>query len=251
MLRGPAGWLAMLLAAFVSFVALLALVGLVGGLLVSADPVVSASAVAIAGPGSGGEPDARSRAGPEASPGAGSEAGPEAGSEAGSDAPADAGRRFWVKDKARYSSAWYRGAHRRMINYGCTRAPYYAADPQCAKQRGFHHGVDIAMRCGTPLYAAVRGRVVRPRSAGALGAAYGAHAFRLRNPGLDRDIVIGHTRRVFVRPGDRVRAGQRIARASDQGAPDGCHLHLEVRPTGAGYLSAVDPERLLRATRRD
>lgn len=166
-------------------------------------------------------------------------------------APDTEQRRFWVKDTHRYSSPWYRGSHRRMINFGCTRAPYYAPDPRCVRQRGFHHGVDVAMRCGTPLYAAIPARVVRPRSAGALGAAYGAHAFRLRSAKRGRDIVIGHTRRVFVRPGDRVRPGQRIARASDAAAPDGCHLHFEVRPARGGYLSAVDPERLLRATRRD
>lgn len=28
-------------------------------------------------------------------------------------------------------------------------------------------------------------------------------------------------------------------------APDGCHLHLEVRPTGGSYLAAVDPARWL------
>jgi len=160
-------------------------------------------------------------------------------------------RRFWVKDKHHYRSPWYAGTHRRMINYGCTRAPYYAPSPRCVKDRGFHHGVDIAMRCGNPLYAAFRGRVVNPRSAGALGSAYGKRAFRIRNAKRDKDIVIAHVRRVFVRPGERVERGQRIARASDAAAPDGCHLHFEVRPARADYTSAVDPERLLRARRTD
>jgi len=78
-------------------------------------------------------------------------------------------RRFWVKDKHHYRSPWYRGTHRRMINFGCTRAPYYPPDPRCVADRGFHHGVDIAMGCGTLLRSALRGRVVQPRSAGALG----------------------------------------------------------------------------------
>jgi hypothetical protein len=106
-------------------------------------------------------------------------------------------RRFWVNDAHHYRSPWYRGTHRRMINYGCTRAPYYPPDPRCADDRGFHHGVDIAMGCGTLLTSAVRGRVVRPRSAGALGPAYGSHAFRIRNPRRQVDIVIGHVGRVF------------------------------------------------------
>ena len=97
------------------------------------------------------------------------------------------------------------------------------------------------MPCGTRLFAGFRGRVVRPDSLGALGPAYGRRAFRLRNHRRGVDVVVGHVRRVYVVAGDRVRRGQLIARASDAAAPDGCHLHFEVRPIGAGYTSAVRP----------
>lgn len=150
-------------------------------------------------------------------------------------------RRFWVKDKTRYRSRWYAGAHRRMINFGCTRAPYYSPDLRCTRRRGFHHGLDIAMACGTRLFSALRGRVVNPDSAGSLGPAYGRNAFRIRNHRYRVDIVFGHTRKVYVRPGDRVRRGQLIAKASDMGAPDGCHLHFEVRPRRGSYQQAVNP----------
>jgi hypothetical protein len=159
------------------------------------------------------------------------------------------GRRFWVHDKHRYTSPWYAGARRKMVAFGCTRAPYYDPDPRCAKRHGYHHGLDLAMPCGTPLYAAYRTRVVDPSSSGSLGSAYGAWAFRLRSRHLHKDFVIGHVRRVFVEPGELVRRGQLIARASDAGAPDGCHLHFEVRPPGGGYQSAVRPDRFLRLTR--
>jgi murein DD-endopeptidase MepM/ murein hydrolase activator NlpD len=156
------------------------------------------------------------------------------------------GRRFWVKDRRRYRSPWYAGAHRRMINYGCTAAPYYAPDPRCSRGHGFHHGVDIAMECGTRLFSALRARVVDPDSAGALGSAYGRKAFRLRSRRFGVDIVIGHTRKVYVRPGRRVRPGQLIARASDMAAPDGCHLHFEVRPRAGSVEQAVSPRPRLR-----
>jgi murein DD-endopeptidase MepM/ murein hydrolase activator NlpD len=156
------------------------------------------------------------------------------------------GRRFWVKDRHRYRSPWYAGAHRRMINFGCTAAPYYAPDPRCGRGRGFHHGLDIAMPCGTRLFSALRARVVQPGSAGALGSAYGRNAFRLRNPRFGVDIVLGHTRKVYVRPGDRVGRGELIARASDMGAPDGCHLHFEVRPRAGSVEQAMPPRPRLR-----
>jgi len=164
-------------------------------------------------------------------------------------ASAPTARRFWAKDKHYYRSPWYAGRHRKMVPFGCTRAPYYPPDPRCTHDRGYHHGLDMAMPCRTRLYAGVRGRVVRPDSAGALGPAYGPHAFRLRSHRLGRDFVIGHVRRVFVRPGARVSRGQLMALASDAGAPDGCHLHFEARPIAGSYTEAVRPTRYLRLRR--
>lgn len=159
-------------------------------------------------------------------------------------------RRFWVDDKHFYYSPWYAAKHRKMINFGCTEAPYYDPSPLCPGQQGFHHGLDIAMKCGTRLFAGLRGTVVRPDSAGSLGSAYGPYAFRLRNSRMGLDFVIGHVKRVYVEPGDHVAKGDLIARASDQGAPDGCHLHFEVRPRAGSYSSAVKPNRYLDLSRR-
>ena len=39
--------------------------------------------------------------------------------------------------------------------------------------------------------------------------------------------------------------GEVFARVGDSAAPDGCHLHFEVRPAGGDYTSAVDPLPLL------
>ena len=130
-----------------------------------------------------------------------------------------------------------------MIGFGCTVAPYYDRDPRCPGQQGFHHGIDVALPCGTPLFAAVRGVVLDPSSSGSPGAAYGEQQFRIRTDSVD--VLVGHARRVFVQPGDRVRPGQRIARTSDSAAPDGCHLHFEVRRDGGGVSDAVDPAPLL------
>jgi len=151
--------------------------------------------------------------------------------------------RFWTNDTSFYRSPWFAGSHRIMIPFGCTKAPYYAYDPRCRYPQGFHHGLDLAMPCGTRIFSDVRGRVVSPTSAGALGPSYGRKAFRIRHAG--HDFVFGHVRRVYVQPGHRVRRGQLVARAGDLAAPDGCHLHFEVRPAGGGYTTAVAPRPFL------
>lgn len=147
--------------------------------------------------------------------------------------------RFWTKDERCYRSTWFAGAHRVMIYSGCTRAPYYDHDPSCPGRQGVHHGVDIDMPSGTPIFAGVRGRIVK----GTVGSAYGSRAFILRTRRYD--IVIGHVRTALWRDGARVRKGQRIALSGQRGAPDGPHLHFEVRPRGGSYTQAIPPMRLL------
>jgi murein DD-endopeptidase MepM/ murein hydrolase activator NlpD len=157
---------------------------------------------------------------------------------------ADPRWRFYTDDRALHTSPWFEGAHRLMIGYGCNTAPWYSHDPRCPGRQGFHHGIDVAMACGTPLLSGVDGVVLDPSAPGAPGSAYGAHPFRIRSGG--HDILIGHSNKVFVRAGQHVSPGERIALAGDSGAPDGCHLHFEVRRAGGGLSSAVDPARWLR-----
>ena len=152
---------------------------------------------------------------------------------------------FYSDDKTYYTSPWYAGGHRIMIPFGCTEAPYYSPDPRCPDEQGFHHGLDIAMGCGTKLIAGRRARVVSHAS---LGPAYGENPVMLRNRKRGWDLVIGHTRKVFVDVGDVVRRGDVFARASDSGAPDGCHLHFEVRAVGGGLDTARWPRPLLKLT---
>jgi murein DD-endopeptidase MepM/ murein hydrolase activator NlpD len=149
---------------------------------------------------------------------------------------------FYTKNKHYYDSPWYAGAHRIMIPFGCTRAPYYDPDPRCKDDHGFHHGIDIAMPCGTKLRSPRYAHVVSNDS---LGPAYGGNPLLLRNYRHGWDVIIGHTRKVFVQPGDRVTPGMKIARADDWGAPDGCHLHFEKRALGGGLDTAMRPRELL------
>lgn len=95
----------------------------------------------------------------------------------------------------------------------------------------FHSGLDIANRPGTPIHATGEGVVKQARW----------------NSGYGRQIVIdhgygittsySHCQRLFVREGQRVRAGQRIASMGSTGRSTGPHLHYEVHLDG----NAVDP----------
>ncbi|RYP88879.1 M23 family metallopeptidase [Nocardioides guangzhouensis] len=154
--------------------------------------------------------------------------------------PADPRWRFFTDDRTQYASPWFPGRHPVMIPFGCTPAPYYSPDPSCPDGRGFHHGIDVAISCGTPLRA---GRPATVLDHGALGPAYGDNPVLLRAAGFD--VVVGHTERVFVAPGDSIPEGEVFARVSDRGAPDGCHLHFEVRRPGGEVTDAVDPAPLL------
>ena len=123
------------------------------------------------------------------------------------------------------------------------RSPVLLPDRRCDEDRGFHHGVDVALPCGTPIRAGRAGTVVDPSRPGSPGAAYGERAFRLRVATDDGpvDVLIGHARAVKVRPGERVRRGEIIAEAGDLGAPDGCHLHFELRAADGGLSTATNP----------
>jgi murein DD-endopeptidase MepM/ murein hydrolase activator NlpD len=156
---------------------------------------------------------------------------------------ADPRWRFFTDDTTHYFSPWYAGAHRIMIGFGCTTAPYYGADARCSAGQGFHHGIDVAIPCGGTLLSAVEGRVVL----GGVGAAYGSNAFRLRT--ADHDLLIGHAQALLVGDGDRVAPGQPIAEVGALGAPDGCHLHLEQRSIGGGLSTATDPTEILALAR--
>ncbi len=153
---------------------------------------------------------------------------------------------YYTGDRRLYRSPWYAGEHRVMMGFGCTRAPYYVSDRRCPGGEGSHHGIDIAMPCGTAVFSALAGIVLDASATGTLGPAYGTHAFLIRDRRLGVDVVLGHAERLLVPSGTTVQPGRRVALSGHDGAPDGCHLHVEVRPVGAAYTSAVNPRSYLR-----
>ncbi|MFE5483860.1 transglycosylase family protein [Streptomyces sp. NPDC056527] len=105
---------------------------------------------------------------------------------------------------------------------------------------GYHTGVDFPVPTGTSVTAVATGSVV---SAG-WGGAYGYEVVIRHDDG--RYSQYAHLSALTVREGQRVSAGQRIARSGSTGNSSGPHLHFEVR-TGPGYGSDIDPLAYLRA----
>jgi murein DD-endopeptidase MepM/ murein hydrolase activator NlpD len=106
-----------------------------------------------------------------------------------------------------------------------------------------HQGVDIGAACGTPLVAALAGKVSRR----AYQAAAGNYVV-IDVEGINVDIVYMHlVRRASVSPGQTVSAGQVVGYVGETGRASGCHLHFEywIGPWWRGG-SPVDPMPYLR-----
>jgi murein DD-endopeptidase MepM/ murein hydrolase activator NlpD len=92
------------------------------------------------------------------------------------------------------------------------------------RRRGrMHEGIDVAARSGTPIRAAESGKVIH---SGRLGG-YG-NVVIIKHQGSYRT-VYAHASRLYVRKGDFVEKGQRIAAVGSTGRATGPHLHFEIR----------------------
>ena len=102
-----------------------------------------------------------------------------------------------------------------------------------------HAGRDFAAPEGTPVVAALSGKVLSSGLAGGYGV-----AIELEHARPLRRTLYGHLSEIYVRPGQQVRQGEVIGRVGSTGLSTGPHLHFELRsPSQAGW-QAVDPGEL-------
>jgi murein DD-endopeptidase MepM/ murein hydrolase activator NlpD len=94
-----------------------------------------------------------------------------------------------------------------------------------------HEGIDIAAGSGSPVRAATDGVVKKASWYGGYGNAV------IIDHGGGVQTLYGHNSALSVQPGDRVRAGQVIAKVGSTGDSTGPHLHFEVQVDG----KAVNP----------
>ncbi len=100
---------------------------------------------------------------------------------------------------------------------------------------GFHTGMDIAGRTGSPFVAAASGTVVQA----GWGGGYGYMI--LLDHGNGVKTRYGHASKLLVSAGQRVSAGQTIGLVGSTGNATGSHLHFEVIING----STVNPRNYL------
>lgn len=108
--------------------------------------------------------------------------------------------------------------------FGIRRSPYGGAEKM-------HEGLDIANHYGTPILVTANGVV----------------QFAGQKPGYGRTVVLdhgygletwyGHSSRLLVQAGEKIRRGQRIALMGSTGRSTGPHVHYEVRV----HATPVDP----------
>jgi hypothetical protein len=165
-------------------------------------------------------------------------------------------------DDKYYKTPWVPGyATQKIIDFGCTDAPYYKPDPNCPDSQGNHHGIDLYYPCGTKIILPLGITAIRldpnqvPNSP---KSAYGEDPLRIRlampndkNINTDvADVVIGHSTGdeeiIYGVPYQSTEEKQLIlAEVGEDGAPDGCHLHFEVRDIDGAVTTAIDPSDIL------
>ncbi len=89
-----------------------------------------------------------------------------------------------------------------------------------------HQGIDFAARTGTPIYATGDGQVVRAKSSSGFG----------KNVVLDHGYgyksLYGHMSKILVKPGQKVKKGEKIGLVGSTGRSTAPHLHYEIHYKG-------------------
>jgi murein DD-endopeptidase MepM/ murein hydrolase activator NlpD len=128
------------------------------------------------------------------------------------------------------------------------RVGYGEAGARFGAARGgrVHEGQDVFAPAGTPLVAMYDGVVVETGDDGGRGNYVVVYA-----PAERRTYVYLHMQRpASARPGERVRAGERVGALGCTGSCFGDHLHLEVRKGRSLEGEPIDPMPLLKSLSR-
>lgn len=105
---------------------------------------------------------------------------------------------------------------------------YFIIPAQGIITQGLHYfnAIDLANKCGTPVYAAASGTVQRAVFNNSWNLGMGNYVTILHPNGTVT--YYGHFEFVGVQPGDKVSVGQQIGLMGRTGHATGCHVHFQV-----------------------
>ena len=89
--------------------------------------------------------------------------------------------------------------------------------------KGYHTGVDFAVKTGTEVLAVADGKVANAN----WGQAYGTQIVEALEDGTF--FIYAHLSKSLVKPGDKISKGQVIGKSGNTGNSSGPHLHVEQR----------------------
>ena len=104
---------------------------------------------------------------------------------------------------------------------------YQFTSPYGVRFGKLHAGIDLAAPEGTPYKAVHAGKVTSAGYAGGYG-----YAITVKHSD-GTEMIYAHSRRLLVKTGDTVKAGQPIGEVGNTGYSYGTHLHIEVHVKGA------------------
>jgi len=113
-------------------------------------------------------------------------------------------------------------------SFGMRRDPFNG-------RRKMHEGLDIAARTGTAVTATADGIVSSVKTEPGYGKVV------ILDHGYGYRTIYGHNSRYYVKVGQRVRRGERIAAVGNTGRSTGSHVHYEIRLNGV----PVNPRKYL------
>lgn len=108
-------------------------------------------------------------------------------------------------------------------------------DPVTGQESAMHYGVDFATPVGTPIVAAVDGKIYKAgwqnEKDHKAGFGYRVWQTCVRG-GKSYQLFYGHLSEISVEEGQEITAGTRVGLSGNTGKTSGPHLHFEVRPEG-------------------
>lgn len=122
----------------------------------------------------------------------------------------------------------------RPIEGGTISSRFGSRNPTTPTVPKYHTGIDIAANTGTDIVAAMEGKVTQVSSVGD----YGNH---LRIKQGEITTLYAHCSKIYVKEGDTIKQGQKIAQVGATGNVTGPHLHFEIRRNN----EFVDPDYVL------